>query len=375
MAIVGAYPYILLNGQVADATQVMADFNLVKSDVNTHAATNGANSDITSLTGLTTPLSVAQGGTGGTVFPFPPVGGRLTLTTGMPFSGDVSGATTVYWTPYVNAVYPWFNGVLWTVRAIGELSLALDSNSGHTGYQQSGKNFDLFVYNDSGTDRLVTGPAWTSGVARSAAVAFVNGILVNSLSMVAKFDSSSSTKTVGANQGTYVGTMRAIADGQTSVVTNPTPASGGAPAIIGLWNAYNRVGAQALVIDSGVGYTYTSSTIRQARASTGNQISFISGFAYEAGFATYSQRVDTVAAGAAFAEFGIGLDDTTAFTYGPTLVYSTSTNGNIAISTSVALIAPQIGWHVISANEQSDNTNANTFGAQEVGTLQAQLRI
>ena len=31
----------------------------------TNAATNGANSNITSLTGLTTPLSVAQGGTGG----------------------------------------------------------------------------------------------------------------------------------------------------------------------------------------------------------------------------------------------------------------------------------------------------------------------
>jgi hypothetical protein len=34
------------------------------------AAKSGANSDITSLTGLTTPLSVAQGGSGGTSQPF-----------------------------------------------------------------------------------------------------------------------------------------------------------------------------------------------------------------------------------------------------------------------------------------------------------------
>ena len=64
MAIVPAYPFNLLNGTIADATQVMADFDSVKNAVNSGAAANGANSDITSLTGLTTPLSIAQGGTG-----------------------------------------------------------------------------------------------------------------------------------------------------------------------------------------------------------------------------------------------------------------------------------------------------------------------
>lgn len=63
MSLVGAYPFTLTNGAVADATQVMADFNQVRNDVNSNAATNGANSNITSLSGLTTPLSLAQGGT------------------------------------------------------------------------------------------------------------------------------------------------------------------------------------------------------------------------------------------------------------------------------------------------------------------------
>lgn len=63
MSISPSYPFTLQNGTTADATQVMADFNQIQSDVNTNAAHNGANSDITSLTGLTTPLSIAQGGT------------------------------------------------------------------------------------------------------------------------------------------------------------------------------------------------------------------------------------------------------------------------------------------------------------------------
>lgn len=38
MAIIGALPYILVNGTVADATQVMADYNKIINDVNANAA-------------------------------------------------------------------------------------------------------------------------------------------------------------------------------------------------------------------------------------------------------------------------------------------------------------------------------------------------
>lgn len=65
MVISASYPYTLQNGTTADATQVMADFLQIQNDVNTFAAHNGANSDITSLTGLTTPLGTGFGGSGG----------------------------------------------------------------------------------------------------------------------------------------------------------------------------------------------------------------------------------------------------------------------------------------------------------------------
>lgn len=79
MAIVPALPFTLTNGQTADATQVMANFNDIRDGVNSNAAKNGANSDITSLTAISTPLSKSQGGTGNaTGQPSGTAGGDLT---------------------------------------------------------------------------------------------------------------------------------------------------------------------------------------------------------------------------------------------------------------------------------------------------------
>lgn len=56
-------PYIVtINGKAPDDT----DGNVVLTAASVGAAASGANSDITSLNGLTTPLSVSQGGTGST---------------------------------------------------------------------------------------------------------------------------------------------------------------------------------------------------------------------------------------------------------------------------------------------------------------------
>lgn len=59
----GALPFNLQNNTVADATQVMANFNQIGTGVATNCAGSGANTDITSLGGLTTPLPPSEGGT------------------------------------------------------------------------------------------------------------------------------------------------------------------------------------------------------------------------------------------------------------------------------------------------------------------------
>jgi hypothetical protein len=60
--IIPTLPVTLTNGTLADANQVMSDFNAITTGVNTNGAKNGANSDITSLSALSTPITPAQGG-------------------------------------------------------------------------------------------------------------------------------------------------------------------------------------------------------------------------------------------------------------------------------------------------------------------------
>jgi hypothetical protein len=175
--------------------------------------------------------------------------GRLTLTSATPvLSADVTSAGTIYYTPYKGLFFPLYNGTATILASIGaELSLVLDSNAAHTGYQQSGKNFDLFLINDAGTIRLVSGPAWSSDTARATALEYKNGFLCNAASMTAKFDTSASTLTVAQDQGTYVGTVRMSADGVTKWVANPAAAAGGGNCQLLLWNAYNRLLVSAVV--------------------------------------------------------------------------------------------------------------------------------
>lgn len=54
-------PFNIQNGQPADASQVMANYNALVTCLN-NAAAAGANSDITSLNGLTTPIPATGGG-------------------------------------------------------------------------------------------------------------------------------------------------------------------------------------------------------------------------------------------------------------------------------------------------------------------------
>lgn len=379
MTIISPLPFTLVNGALADATQVMADFNEIVTDVNANAAHNGANSDITSLSGLTTPLSASQGGTGSSAQLVVTPQGRLSLTSATPvLTSDVTAATTVYWTLYIGNMYPWFNGTVWVLRATTELSLALDSNAAHGGYQQSGKNFDLFLFYDAvgGVDRLVTGPAWSSDTSRGSGagtteLVYLNGFLVNKVQMTTKFDASASNLTVPVNRGLYVGTMRATANGQTAMIMNPAAASGGTPAVLGVWNYYNRVNIQATVVDSGAGYAYTGG-VRQARNSAGNQVSFISGYAVDACSSIYQERITTGAATSGF--FGIGFDDTTAY-YHNSQYFISSLGGvaNLGISSASVFISPQIGWHVVSANENS--AGGATYDADSNATLSFQARM
>ena len=78
-------PIQLINGQIADAGQVMTDLNAISSNVNANAAKNGVNSDITELTALTSIVS-GLSLTGASLF-------NCSFTLGAIYGSSIDGTT------------------------------------------------------------------------------------------------------------------------------------------------------------------------------------------------------------------------------------------------------------------------------------------
>lgn len=92
-----------------------------------------------------------------------PPQGRLTLTAATPvMTAEAANQTTIYYTPYVGDLCPIYNGSTWNNTQFAELSIAMAASANWA----ANTNYDLFVANDAGTLRLVTGPAWSSATAR-----------------------------------------------------------------------------------------------------------------------------------------------------------------------------------------------------------------
>lgn len=304
-----------------------------------------------------------------------PPGGRLTLTTATPvLTSDVTSATTIYYTPYRGLFFPCYNGTQTVMVSIGaELSLALASNSGYTGYHQSGKNFDLFLVKDAGTVRLVSGPAWTSDTARNAALAYKNGFLTNSASMTARFGSGSSdTITVAANEGLYVGTFRASADGTTLWTANPAAASGGGNARLFLWNMYNRVAVTATSRDSANTWNYTTATWRSANNSASNRISLVAGLADEPISAEY--RAMLLNTSGAIGAVGVGVDSTSAVSGLSGNFRTSGANGRVSFSGTYDGY-PGLGFHYLQALEYSEASGTSTWSGDDGDATLAQTGL
>jgi hypothetical protein len=203
-----------------------------------------------------------------------PLGGRLTLTSATPVTtADVAAATSIYYTPHVSSWVRIYNGTTDVLTQFTETALALDSSSGHTGYHQSGKNFDCFVALNSSTFVLGTGPAWSSDTARGTGagtteIEFYNGLWRNKNDITLRIGTASgNTVLIPARQATLVGSFRATADGQASDTVLRRLLS----------NAYNPVprfmfaNAETL----GTTWTYTLLTWRQVHANTSNKVEFL----------------------------------------------------------------------------------------------------
>ena len=189
--------------------------------------------------------------------------GRVTLTTAVPVTtADVTAATTVYYTPFVGNQVPIYSGSAWVMTTFAELSQATTDNTKSPAAVAASKVYDLFVWSDSGTIRCTRGPAWTNDTtpgtgAGTSQLTMVGGIMTNTVAI---------TNGPGAGLGTYVGTIRSDASSQIndSVLLRYVA------------NAYNDVERQLVVVDTTDSWTYTTATFRQARASSANQVAYVS---------------------------------------------------------------------------------------------------
>ena len=319
-------------------------------------------------------------------------GGRLTLvSSGNPvMTTSQTGKTTIYYSTYVGNSVPAYTGSADIMAPItsNQMSLVLE-NSG-TGVENANSVFDEWYFYNSGSPVVCiatngSGGGWASDTAGSntargtgySQLDFTTlSYPTNANSIAHCYNASTDYGPISANRATYLGTI--LTDAATAGSVSYTfggSASGGSAARLDVWNYYNRVNTQTNITDSGSLYTYTSATVRQTRGSIGNQAVFVSGVAEDASAVTCFSVFHTNGSINAIQEIGIGLDTTTSY-YQNQIDGAFTSTANISYNFGAlpVLIAPQVGAHTISANENSDGTNANTFDSYGTNNLSVTIR-
>lgn len=171
--------------------------------------------------------------------------GRLTTESGVALStSDRTSQSTIYYTPYVGNTISLYNGSAWAYHTFTERSLALSSLT-------SGKNYDVFLYDNLGTLTLELSAAWTNDTTRADAIALQDGIYVKS----------------GSTTRRYLGTIR----------TTSTTTTEDSERLRFVWNYQNQIARKIKAIDTTNSWTYASTTLRQANATSTNQIEVVAG--------------------------------------------------------------------------------------------------
>lgn len=322
--IIPSIPYNLTNGSVADATQVMGNFNTILADVNNNAATSGINTNITSITGLTTPLAPAYGGsnvyTGGTTGGS---GNAQTLVTAVPGNfaliiGNLvtgiagftnSGATTLS----VNA-----STATAVVKKTSAGLVALAGNEIIAGssymWYYDGTSFELL--NPSPPANPVTGPgsSVSTDVATfngtSGVVIQDSGVLVASLVRTVKIQTFTAGGTYTPSAGILYATIECWGGGGAGggVPSTSLPAGGG-----GGSGAYSRKTVTAATIGASKAVTIgAGGTGGAGTGGTGGDTSVGSLCIAKGGFGGVGGAASTVVAGGLGGSGASGTGDITA---------------------------------------------------------------
>lgn len=300
--------------------------------------------------------------------------GYLTLTSGTPIiTGDVTAATAVYYTPFKGNLCPLYNGSSFVLFNFTEQTLTLTSS------QAASAIYDVWAFSNSGTFTVGTGPAWTTATAGAGArgtgagttqLQLINGIYTNAVSMTVR--NSSTTYTVAANQGTYLGSI--FMDGSAGQVS--CYRSWGSSRKWGVWNAYNRESIVLQAGDSTASWTYATATYRASNGASTNSLTVFCGLAEELAGIEFIQTVKSSVANTSTDMFvGIGVNSTTAVsgTIGESLFLSTQTIQIIGSLIAKYIQSPAIGINTFTSLEKGSVTAATQtfFGTQASMLLSA----
>lgn len=251
--------------------------------------------------------------------------GRLTLTSGTAVTtSDVTGASTVYFTPFGGSRISVFSGTQWTTFSFSELSVAVPATTVTP--------FDIFAYDNGGSVALST-TSWTNDTTRATSLARVEGVYVKS----------------GATGYRYLGT------GRTTSVSGQTEDSVSKRF---LWNYYNRRSRVLRVTDSTASWSYaTTVTFEAVNATSANRVELVVGVK-EVFLRLHSHGVvDHVGEGS----MGIGANSSSAHNTDNIGCYLTiGVGGKVGVHSSYSQY-PDVGYNYYQWTEVSSNGASITF--------------
>ena len=211
------------------------------------------------------------------------VNGRLSLTTGTPVTtSDVTGAATIYFTPYQGETISLYNGTNWQPYDLAEMSIAGSTLT-------ASKMYDFFVYENSGTPTLEA-LVWTDATTRATAIVLSSGRYIKT----------------GDTTKLYVGSAYVDASQQ----FNDAGGTGDTAVMRFVYNYYNRVYRPMWRKEATDSWTYSTAAWRMwnGGSATENRFRFVQGVDESAVDCLFTAGLKNTSVASGW--FTVGLDTT-----------------------------------------------------------------
>jgi hypothetical protein len=300
--------------------------------------------------------------------------GYLTPTSGVPIIvADAVAATSIWYEPLYGFLFPFITSAGIYMRTITALELVLNNPS-----HAANSLYDIYIFDDAGTFRIVSSPAWSNsgagvsargtGAGTAELVRHATGLLTNAVQQTVR--NGANTFTMPVQTGTYLGTFLTAAAG-----TVTCHRSWGQDRLWGIWNNFNRQKLYLKAGDSTASWAYTNTTLRQSNNAAGNNLMVLCGLAEELFELTFSQHVQNNPAGSAnVARNAIGWNSTSVASGFKGVTIGEASSGSFGGNAKAEFFqVPSMGINKVNSLEHATSTSGSTtwFGGEDDMVLAA----